>query len=522
MASVAGCQVALMDVAFDPNLGSTAYTYAVTAGPNYAYPPNMLIGGFGVQVIGCAVVGAEPIPFVPMGDPSIPGAGGIRWDQTLAPGESRAYKIVTVGPPSVGTVRFGISLGGMVQSGLIAGPNCECSGMPTPMPSPTGATPTPGPTMTPPPTLTQTPTPTATPTPLETCEPGPDSAAFGAFTLALQSNAYDPDSDSTKFTYGVTGDPGSTLARLALFTNGCVVIATDPPSLATPAANTPGAVGLVIWETAVGAAPSATYAITVAGRAGVGTVVAAIEGGDGVSATGSIAGPDCQCAQPPTTCSPGMASAVLNGFFVEFLGSSYDPASDSATFTYRVSGLGILPALSHFDIALNGCTVVSASPPPIEIGTDPTTGLTGVKWDSGLEIDASQVYTLVVAGNAGVGTVQAAVKGGNMFEIGAISGPDCACTGAGPTAATGVIAGSVVRAGAPVAGARVSYRQMDGGAMGSAVTDAEGRYHMEGLPSGTYRVALRARRCPMMVRCVTVEAGEACPANFAIRTRTRR
>ena len=117
----------------------------------------------------------------------------------------------------------------------------------------------------------------------------------------------------------------------------------------------------------------------------------------------------------------------LRNYVVEFLGASYDSLAGETTFTYRVTGQGVPPALSHFDLELIGCEFVEAAPGPIEVGTDPTTGIDGVKWDSGLETDESRIYTVVLSGEVGIGTVDTAVKSGPTFEAGPIAGPNCEC-----------------------------------------------------------------------------------------------
>jgi hypothetical protein len=119
---------------------------------------------------------------------------------------------------------------------------------------------------------------------------------------------------------------------------------------------------------------------------------------------------------------------VINGFVVVFVSRVF--VNNQTTFTYTVTGTGVPPDLSHFDIEIPICTprleVVSTSPAsPVEFGIDPTTGINGVKWDLPLKVDESRTYSITFAGNVELGTVLVAVKGGPGFEAFALPGPSC-------------------------------------------------------------------------------------------------
>lgn len=500
VASLPPFLVTFQGAAHDPNAGTTTFTYSLDGVTNASTPAALYL-----EVKGCMVLSTNPPSSSPFLNPG--GFGGVIW--TAPPGSvlTGPLSVTVAGDAGIGTVLLtSASNDGMAATALIAGPDCNCPPIPSGSPTPT-------PVWTQPPTYT----PFPTPTPPGDCVPGPTTAELPPVVVVFQGAAYDADTETTKFSYSVASAANTPLlTRLTLEVKGCTVVAADPPT--APPFLAPAGSGWVVWEAPAGSVLGGTFSVTVAGNAGVGSVAVTSEMSDGIAATAQIAGPDCGCIPPPSNCSPGMETAVLNGFHVEFLGSTYDANAGTTAFAYSVSGLGIPPALSHFTLGIEGCDIVAGDPEPYVIGTDPTTGVTGIQWELGLEVDATRVYTVIVAGQAGVGTVDVAVKGGDMFEAGTIAGPDCACVGAGAAPAEGHIVGVVRRAGEPVAGARVYYQEMHPatgtGARGYALTDAQGRYRIEGLGAGMYRLALRAPRCPTKVKATEVVVGQESPVNF--------
>ncbi|MBN2472274.1 MAG: hypothetical protein JXN59_16235, partial [Anaerolineae bacterium] len=120
----------------------------------------------------------------------------------------------------------------------------------------------------------------------------------------------------------------------------------------------------------------------------------------------------------------------LGSFDVQYGGRTYDAAADQTTFTYLVAGTGQPPDLSHFDLGIPVCDpaleVVGYSPAAaVSFGTDPTTGIDGIKWDVPLLMTDTRTYSLTISGNIAEGAVSVAVKDGNGFEAGTITGPAC-------------------------------------------------------------------------------------------------
>ena len=121
---------------------------------------------------------------------------------------------------------------------------------------------------------------------------------------------------------------------------------------------------------------------------------------------------------------------TINGFEVSYGSRAYNSTADRTTFTYSVAGTGVPPDLSHLDVEIPICEetldVISFAPTEaVEFGTDPTTGVNGIKWDIPLDMNGSRAYSITFDGFVAEGEVSVAVKGGNGFEIGTLPGPAC-------------------------------------------------------------------------------------------------
>jgi hypothetical protein len=123
------------------------------------------------------------------------------------------------------------------------------------------------------------------------------------------------------------------------------------------------------------------------------------------------------------------------------------PSSGQSTWFYTVTSnsYGGGPAISHTTFALGEClTVVAAGtwsgslPNPtlnqlysgtnnsfVQVGTDPTTNVTGIKFDIGLSSGQTVYYYFTVTGAVGSGTNTVALKAGADFVSGPVGGPSC-------------------------------------------------------------------------------------------------
>jgi uncharacterized repeat protein (TIGR01451 family) len=117
-------------------------------------------------------------------------------------------------------------------------------------------------------------------------------------------------------------------------------------------------------------------------------------------------------------------SPVCSTHLITFLGSTYN--GTNTTFNYQITGGGP-PALSHWVVELCvPCSyVVSAGPGSVTCGTDPTTGVYGLKFDSGLGQGQTQNYWITLSGQWPTGNITAAIKAGQINCFYTIQGPTC-------------------------------------------------------------------------------------------------
>ena len=94
--------------------------------------------------------------------------------------------------------------------------------------------------------------------------------------------------------------------------------------------------------------------------------------------------------------------------------------------TYRVEELEGVQDLSHWVLELPQCVaVVSASPEAFEVvDPDPTTRLSGIKWETTDDFTAGE-FTVELDAAYTTGTVQVAAKGGRRVFFGNVAGPLC-------------------------------------------------------------------------------------------------
>jgi len=147
-------------------------------------------------------------------------------------------------------------------------------------------------------------------------------------------------------------------------------------------------------------------------------------------------------------CVPSSGAAVTVGNDdITFVAVSNDyPGAGQSTWYYTVTS-GAKPAISHINFALPDClSVVGAGTwGPLrtnltpggglpEVGTDPTTGVSGIKFDEGFEEGESRNYYFSVNGNYASSPILVASKGGPGFDTGMVTGPgSCGAPAATPT-----------------------------------------------------------------------------------------
>ncbi len=119
-------------------------------------------------------------------------------------------------------------------------------------------------------------------------------------------------------------------------------------------------------------------------------------------------------------------------YSITLVASSYDAVSDTTQFTYAVtSNPGGGPAISHwvigFDADCGGAAIIAGSNDALVSwnNSDPTTGVRGIKFDTGYNDRETRLVSLALNGAWATGEVTIAVKSGNGFVLGSVSGPIC-------------------------------------------------------------------------------------------------
>ena len=125
----------------------------------------------------------------------------------------------------------------------------------------------------------------------------------------------------------------------------------------------------------------------------------------------------------------GMASAVMIGDHnITFINHTYD--GHNSTWCYNVTS-GHQPALSHWVICwCNGSAIAGASE-GYTFGTDPHTGITGIKFENGYGVDnKSKDVCFTLRGNYSEELIEVGTKAGNTnpggdgnLDYGWVTGP---------------------------------------------------------------------------------------------------
>lgn len=137
----------------------------------------------------------------------------------------------------------------------------------------------------------------------------------------------------------------------------------------------------------------------------------------------------------------------LGDHTIELVAAVYDPETDRTTVTYHVTS-GPSPSISHWVLALPAHLqdrILSTSE-PYEYGPDPTTGLTGIKFDTGYEVgegkmdapglfvrpggdaskdlyDDARNVVMTLLGHFEITRVDVSVKAGGDVHYGSLAGP---------------------------------------------------------------------------------------------------
>jgi hypothetical protein len=144
-----------------------------------------------------------------------------------------------------------------------------------------------------------------------------------------------------------------------------------------------------------------------------------------------------------------VAATAIGSHDVTFIAVQYDtPTAGKSTWFYKVtSGSG--PSISHITFGLSTCLQIldagtwagpsnfssrtsgAGSPVPGSFPgtpqTDPTTGLTGLKFDEGFSGGETRYYYFTVNGNYAQSNMTVAPKAGSGYVLGTVTGPSSTC-----------------------------------------------------------------------------------------------
>ncbi len=121
--------------------------------------------------------------------------------------------------------------------------------------------------------------------------------------------------------------------------------------------------------------------------------------------------------------------SMADEVWIEFLGCTF--TNPNTECSWKVSVASGVMSVSHVTIGIETClpSFLSATPvgTTIELGLDPTTGVTGVKWDDLIAAGTMETLTAVLSGDqtGNIGLVDIGVKAGSDEGVDEIKGPIC-------------------------------------------------------------------------------------------------
>ncbi|WP_134702603.1 hypothetical protein [Ammoniphilus sp. YIM 78166] len=117
-----------------------------------------------------------------------------------------------------------------------------------------------------------------------------------------------------------------------------------------------------------------------------------------------------------------------NYFSIELKERVYDANQDVTTFHYQIKGSGEGHDLSHWGLAVDpSLEIVEASHAfEVMIKPDPTTNVTGIKFDIPVKVDSSLDFWIKVKGNCEGLEMTTAFKAGQDIFTQSVIGPSCA------------------------------------------------------------------------------------------------
>ncbi len=179
--------------------------------------------------------------------------------------------------------------------------------------------------------------------------------------------------------------------------------------------------------------------------------------------------------------------------------SGRKPAISHVTFELKCPDIRILDAGMWDGISFDSRLSKAGKPEPKNFPAapkgDPTTKVTGLKFDLGFADNATRYYYFTVNGNFQPELIRVALKAGPGFTIGEICGPDPACATPPVTGSVGDFVWLDANANGlqdedepGIAGVTVYLLSTTDEVLDQTTTDADGLYLFEDLVDGDYRV----------------------------------
>lgn len=306
------------------------------------------------------------------------------------------------------------------------------------------------------------------------CVEGPTTGTLLNNFVEFLGASFHADTNTTTFNYRVTSEgatPPLNFFVLGVHRLDAIVSVSPSPASHIGEENFTGVHG-VLFNGAIPPNQSRDYSVTLTGLVAIGTVKAGGKSGHNIG-TIDIAGPNTDCPVGPTPtpvptpqppCDPGPDSVDLKDTHIQFEGAVFDAGSNTTTFTYVVSeadddegededhlttvaaghdgghdgqdgeqddgdGHEDHPHGPFFALEILGCQGDFVADPADEtvFGTDPNTGIQGVRWVLDDDEETTSVFKLTLPGNVHVGTVHTGVVHGHNSQTGLIAGPNCDC-----------------------------------------------------------------------------------------------
>lgn len=196
--------------------------------------------------------------------------------------------------------------------------------------------------------------------------------------------------------------------------------------------------------------------------------------------------------------------------------SGYKPAISHLTFSLPCSGVKIMGAGMwdgvNFNSRLSKAGIPVPGSFPAAPAGDPTTQITGLKFDLGFNEGETRHYYFTLDKNYDVAPSTVAMKAGNGFTLGSVCGPSCDEKGPETASVGDFVFLDKNRNGiqdpgeAGVPGIKVELYSSEGNLITYATTDADGRYLFDNLVAGDYRIVFTR---PDGFAFTTQDAGDA-------------